>query len=99
RVFGTFLLVGMDGLGARDQLYVGPQVLTADLDDVIGFLPESTRDGPVAVHGDVHEGDPQAKVLYVGDDLSQVFFRADHERVADRVVARQRGQVAVNLGF
>ena len=99
RVLGTFLLVGLDGLGTRDQLHVGPQVLAADLDDVVGFLAERARDGPVAVHGDVHEGDPQAEVLYVGDDLSQVFFRADHERVADRVIARQRGQVTVNLGF
>jgi hypothetical protein len=47
----------------------------------------------------VHQGDPQAEILDIGDDLSQVLFGADHERVANRVVARQRGQVAVNLGF
>jgi hypothetical protein len=27
-----------------------------------------------------HQGDPHAQVLHVGDDLSQILFRADHER-------------------
>ena len=87
------------GLGARDQLDVGAQLLAADLDDVVGLLAERAGDGPVAVHRDVHQGDPQAEVLDVGDDLGQVLFRAHHERVADRVVAGQRGQVAVDLGL
>jgi hypothetical protein len=43
--------------------------------------------GPVAVYGDVHQGDPQAQVLHVGDDLGQVLFRADDQRVGDGVVA------------
>jgi hypothetical protein len=47
----------------------------------------------------VHQGDPHAQVLDVGDDLGQVLFRADHERIADRAVTGQRGQVAVDLGF
>ncbi len=93
------VLVRVDGLGSGDQLHVRPQVLAADLDDVVGLLAERPRDGPVPVHRDVHQRDPHAEVLDVGDDLGQVLFRADHERVADRVVARQRGQVAVDLGF
>jgi hypothetical protein len=89
----------MDRLGSRDQVHVGAQVLTADLKDVVGLLAERARDGPVAVNGDMHEGDPQAEILHIGDDLCQILFRADHESVTDRVVPRQRGQVTVNLGF
>jgi len=74
-------------------------VLAADLHDVVGFLAQRPGDGPVPVDRDVHQGDAHAQVLHVGDDLGQVLFRADHERVADRVVARQGGQVAVDLGF
>ncbi len=93
------VLFRVDGLGSGDQLHVGPQVVAADLDDVVGLLAERPRDGPVTVHRDVHQRDPHAEVLDVGDDLGQVLFRADHERVADRVVARQRGQVTLNLRF
>ena len=92
-------LVGTRGLGAHDQLHVGPELLAADLEDVVGLLAQGPGDGPVAVHGDVHQGDPHAEVLDVGDDLGQVLLRADHQRVADRAVARQRGQVPVDLGF
>ena len=93
------VLVRVGGLGPGDQLHVGPQVVAADLDDVVGLLAERPGDGPVPVDRDVHQRDPHAQVLDVGDDLGQVLFRADHERVADRVVAGQRGQVAVDLGL
>ena len=93
------VLVRVGGLGSGDQLHVGPQMVAADLDDVVGLLAERPRDGPVPVHRDVYQRDPHAEVLDVGDDLGQILFRADHEGVADRVVAGQRGQVAVNLGF
>ena len=93
------LLVGVGGLGAGDQLDVGPQVVAADLDDVVGLLAERPGDGPVSVHRDVHQRDPHAEILDIGDDLGQVLLGADDERVADRVVARQRGQVAVDLGL
>ena len=93
------VLVGVDGLGSGDQLHVGPQVVAADLDDVVGLLAERPGNGPVPVHRDVHQRDPHAEILDVGDDLGQILFGADHQGIADRVVARQRGQVAVNLGF
>ena len=96
RVLGL-ILAGR--LGARDELHVGPELLAADLDDVVGFLAQRPGDGPVAVHGDVHQGDPQAQILHVGDDLGQVLFRADDQRIGDGVVAGQRGQVPVDLGF
>ncbi len=99
RLIGTVGLVRRDRLGSGDQVDVRTEVLAADLQDVVGFLPERPRDGPVAVHGYVHQGDPQTEILDIGDHLSQVLFRADHERVADRVIARQGSQVAVNLGF
>ena len=98
-------MVGADGLAlvvpdrfrAHHEFHVGPQVRLADLDDLVTFLPEGTGDGPVAVHRDVHEGDPEAEILNVGDDLRQVFLGADHERVLQGAVTRQRGQVAVDL--
>jgi len=93
------VLVLTGGFGPGDELHVGAQVVAADLDDVVGLLAERAGDGPVPVHRDVYQGDPHAQVLDVGDDLGQVLFRADHERVADRVVPGQRGQVAVDLGF
>ena len=92
-------LVDAHGFGAHDQLDVGPELLAADLDDVVGLLAQRPGDGPVAVHRDVHQGDAHAEVLDVGDDLGQVLLRADHQRVADRAVAGQRGQVPVDLGF
>jgi len=93
------ILVRVDGFGPRDELHVGPQMVAADLDDVVGLLAERPGDGPVPVHRDVHQGDPHAQVLDVGDDLGQILFRADHERVAYPVVAGQRGQVTVDLGL
>ena len=93
------LLVGVGGFGPGDQLHVGPQVVAADLDDVVGFLAQRPGDRPVPVDRDVHQRDPHAEVLHVGDDLGQVLFRADDEGVADGAVASQRGQVAVDLGL
>ena len=42
---------------------------------------------------------PDTEVLHIGDDLGQVFLGADQERVADRVVAGQSGQVAADVTF
>ena len=44
-------------------------------------------------------GHPQAEILHVGDHLREVLLRADHQRVADRVVPGQGGQVAADLAF
>ena len=98
RLVSLVRLVRRRGLGADDQLDVGPELFAPDLDDVVGLLAQRAGDGPVAVHGEMHQGDPHAEVLDIGDDLGQVLLRADHQGVADRVVARQRGQVPVDLG-
>jgi hypothetical protein len=92
-------LVIMERLRAHHQFHVGPQVCLTDLDDVVAFLPEGAGDGPVAVHRDVDEGDPEAEVLDVGDDLRQVLLGADHERVLQGAVTRQGGQVPVDLAL
>ena len=55
---------------AHHQFHVRPQVGLTDLDDVVAFLPEGAGDGPVAVHRDVDEGDPEAEILDVGDDAA-----------------------------
>src|SRR5207344_708582 len=81
------LLVGVGGFGPGDQLHVGPQVVAADLDDVVGLLAQRPGDRPVPVDRNVHQRDPHAEVLHVGDDLGQVLFRADDEGVADGAVA------------
>ena len=92
-------LVIMERLRAHHQFHVGPQVGLTDLDDVVAFLPEGAGDGPVAVHRDVDEGDPEAEILDVGDDLRQVLLGADHERVLQGAITRQGGQVAVDLAL
>ncbi len=92
-------LVIMDRLRAHHEFHVRPQVRLTDLDDVVAFLPEGTGDGPVAVHRDVDQGDPQAEILDVRDDLRQVLLGTDHERVLKGAVTRQGGQVAVDLAL
>jgi hypothetical protein len=96
---GDPALVIPEWFRAHHELHVRPQVCLTDLDDVVAFLPEGTGDGPVAVHCDVHEGDPEAEILDVGDDLRQILLGADHERVPQCAVTRQGGQVAVDLAL
>jgi hypothetical protein len=86
-------------LGPGDQLDVGPQLRGIDLHEVVALLPERAGSRPVAVGGDVQQGDPHAHVLDVGDRLREVFFRADHHHVADGLVPRQGREVAVNLAL
>ena len=93
------LLVGPGRLGPGDQLHERPQVAGGELHDVVALLPEGPGDRPVTVHRDVHDRDPQAEVLHVGQHLSQVLLRAHHHGVADRVVAGQHREVAVDLGL
>jgi hypothetical protein len=71
----------------------------ANLDDVVAFLAEAAGNGPVTAHRDMHDRHPDTEVLHIGDDLGQVFLRADQERVADRVIAGQGGQVAADVTF
>jgi hypothetical protein len=92
-------LVLADRLGTDHQLHVGPQVRLTDLHDVVALLPQGAGDRPVALDGDVQDRHPETEVLDVGDDLRQVLLRAHDQRVADGVVARQRGQVAVDLAL
>ena len=92
-------LVGAQCGGPGDEFGVGAQVPLTDLDDVVTFLPQAARDGPVAADRDVHDEHPDAEILDVGDDLGQILFGADQQRVADRVVPGQRGQVAADLAF
>lgn len=84
--------------GTAGQADIRAQMAAADLDQVVAFLAERTGHRPVAVGGDVHDGDADAEVLGVTDDLRQILVAADHHRVADRAVARQRHEVAVDLG-
>jgi len=93
------LVIAAGGLGSRDEIHKGPQVRAGDLHDVIAFLAQRPGDRPVPVRRDVHDEDPQPEILYLGHDLGQVLLRADDDRVADRVIPGQRGQVTVHLGF
>ena len=85
--------------GPGDEFRVGAQVPFADLDDVVAFLAQAAGNGPVAAYRDVHDEHPDAEILHVGDDLGQILLGTDQQRVADRVVARQRGQVAADLAL
>ena len=85
--------------GPGGQFGIGAQVPLADLDDVVTFLAQAARDGPVAAHRDVHDEHPDAEVLHLGHDLGQILLRTDQQRVADRLVAGQRGQVAPDLAL
>src|SRR5690606_35651457 len=83
---------------AGEQVDVRPQVAGADLDEVVALLPQHPGDRPVAVDGDVHDGDADAEVLGVADDLREVLVAADQDRVGERAVAGEGHQVAVDLG-
>ena len=96
---GALALVIVERLRAHHQVHVRPQVCLTDLDDFVAFLPEGAGDGPVAVHRDVDQGDPEAKILDVRDDLRQVLLGADHERILQGPVTRQGGQVTVDLAL
>src|SRR4029077_2293097 len=92
-------IAGAECISPGDQFGVRPQVALANLDDVVAFLAQAARDGPVATHRDVHDQHPDPEVLHVRDDLGQVFLGTDQDGVADRIVARQGGQVAADLAF
>jgi hypothetical protein len=47
----------------------------------------------------VDDGDPEAQILHVGQDLGEVLLRAHHHRVTDGTVTRQHREIAVNLGL
>ena len=85
-----------DRLRPDDKLHRRPQMRLADLDDFVALLAERGGGRP-AGRGDVHQDHPQAEILHVGDHLREVFLRAHHQRVADRPVPGERGQVAVDL--
>ena len=70
----------------------------ADLDDFVALLAERGGGRP-AGRRDVHEDHPEAEILHVGDHLREVVLRADHQRVADRPVPGERGQVTVDFAF
>ena len=84
---------------ADHEFHERPQVRLTDFDDVVALLPEGTGDGPVAVHRDVYQGDPEAEVLHVGNDLGEVLLGADNECVPQGTVACQGRQVAVDLAL
>jgi hypothetical protein len=86
-------------LGAHHELHRWPQLGFADLDDVVTFLAQRGRNGPRATHRNVHQDHPDAEILDIGDHLREILFGADHKRVTDRPVARQGGQVPVDLAF
>ncbi len=97
----------VDGRGpevgaARDvaghEVDVRPQMAAADLDEVVALLLEGARHRPAAVGRDVDDGDPDAEILGVAHHLGEILVAADHDGVADGVVAGQRHQVAVDLG-
>ena len=85
-----------DRLRPDDKLHGRPQMRLADLDDFVALLAERGGGRP-AGRGDVHQDHPQAEILHIGDHLREVFLRAHHQRVADRPVPGERGQVAVDL--
>jgi len=92
-------LVLSERFRTHHELHVGTQVRLVDLDDVVAFLPQGSGNGPVAAHRDVHEGDADAEILNVGDDLLQILFRTDQERFLQGAVTRQGDQVAVDLAL
>ncbi len=92
-------LVSAQRGGSGSEFGVRAQVPLTDLDDVVTFLAQAARDGPVTTHRDVHDEHPDAEVLHISHDLGQILFGADQQRVTDRVVAGQRGQIAADLAL
>ena len=86
-------------LGPGNEIHEWPQVSRGDLHDVIALLAQRLGDCPVAGRHDVDDGHPHPEILHLGDDLGEVLLGADDDRVADRMVPGQRGQVALHLGF
>jgi hypothetical protein len=93
------LIVVPHRLGPRDQLHERAQVSVADLDNVIAFLAQRPRDGPVAIHRDVHDGHPDPQILHIRDNLGEIFLSADDQGVTDGAVPGQGGQVAMDLAL
>ena len=98
RVAGRVVVVAA-GLGAGDQVHERAQVRAADLQHFVAFLAQRAGDGPAAVHRDAADQHPDAEFLHLGDDLGEVLVPADHDRLGDRAVLRQRDQVAVHLAL
>ncbi len=92
-------LVWTGRLGPGDQLHVLAQLLGAEIHDVVALLAQRPGTRPVAIGGDLQQRDPHAQVLHVRDHLREVFLGAHYHHVADGLVPRQRGEVAVNLAF
>jgi hypothetical protein len=93
------VLVEPGRLSASDEVHERPKVRAGDFYDVVAFLAERLRDTPRPVGADVQQDYPDAQILHFGDHLREILFGADDDRVANRVVPGQRGQVAVDLGF
>jgi hypothetical protein len=87
------------GLGPGNQVNERPQVRTGNVNDVVALLAQRPGDRPIPVGSDVHEEDPHPEVLNLGDDAGQVFLGAGDDRIADRIVPGERGQVPVHLGL
>ena len=71
----------------------------ANLNDVVAFLAQGARNGPVAIDGDMEQDCSDTEVLDLGHDRRQVFLGAHDDHVADRVIPGQRRQVLADLGF
>ena len=74
-----------------------PEVARTDLDEVIALPAQGPGDGPVPLHGDVHDGDAHAQVLYVGDHGGHVLVPADQHGVTQDTGAGQGGQVTLDV--
>ncbi|HEY5989880.1 MAG TPA: hypothetical protein VIV12_26380 [Streptosporangiaceae bacterium] len=86
-------------LSANHEFHIWAKVRLADLHDVITFLPERPGDRPVAAHHDVHDRHSDAEILDIGDHLREILFRAHHQSVTDRTIAREDGEVPANLAL
>ena len=93
------LLVGAGRPGRRNEINKRPQVSAGNLHDVVGFLAQRPGDRPVSFGRDVHDDHSEPEILHLGNDLGEILFRADDDRITHRAVPGQRGEVAVHLGF
>jgi len=96
---GLTAVIVRNRFSTNHEFHVRAKVRLADLHYVVTFLPQRPGDRPVAADQDVHDGHADTEILDIGDHLREIFFRAHHESVGNRTIARKNGEIPANLAL
>ena len=68
-----------------------------DLDEIVTLSAQRTGNRPVALDGDVHDGDTHTHVLHVGDNGRHVLVTTDQDGIAQHARAGQGRQISLDI--